>query len=592
MQPGRQIGHDEIVSALGKGGMGEVYRATDTRVFINGSDRVGGTFWFLGVTLLVMALVQSCSPRTETSTDGTREPLFENLGDLTYPITTSSELGQRYFDQGLRWTWAFNHAGAQRAFREAQRQDPNCAMCFWGEAYVLGQNINAPMEESAVVEAVEAVERARELAIDVPATEAALIDALAVRYAVGPETDSQGNRAELDQAYAAAMTEVYERFPDDPQVAPLYADAVMNTMPWDYWEADGVTPKAGIGEVIEALEKALEESPDNVGAIHLYIHLTEGSAEPGHAEGYAERLADLMPGAGHIVHMGAHTFYRIGRFKDSMDVNKRAVEADDEYFDRVDDVSLWQYGYRPHNVHWVVVSALMAGDFDTALEYADRLDGMVSDEAARIGWIQLIRQGPFFAHAHLSDPDTVLNLEDPGDAFPFVKATWHYARGVALARAGQVAGSRSEVAAIDAIAARDNVMYPADIEFIVQDVLSIAGQVVEGRISWEEGNLEDAIQHFAAAVELQDGLAYMEPPFWYYPVRQSLGAALLEADRAAEAESVFAASLERVPNNGWVLFGLMRAQQAQGNEAAAARTREQFVEAWAGDIEQLEIPLL
>ena len=301
--------------------------------------RAGCTAWLLSIAVLVMAPLQACGPRTETAGSNVREPLFDNLGDLTYPINTTSELAQQYFDQGLRWTWALNHAGSRRAFQEAQRQDPNCAMCYWGEAYALGQNINAPMEGSAVAEAVVAIQRAQELAAGASDKEAALIDALAVRYGVGTDV----GQGDLERSYADAMREVYGQFPDDRQIAPLYADAVMNTMPWDYWEDDGVTPRAGIGEVIEALEGALAVDPNNVGAIHLYIHLTEASAEPGHAE----RLASLMPGAGHIVHMGAHTFYRMGRFADSVEVNKRAVEADDEYFARIDDQSLWQYGYRP-----------------------------------------------------------------------------------------------------------------------------------------------------------------------------------------------------------------------------------------------------
>jgi tetratricopeptide (TPR) repeat protein len=479
---------------------------------------------------------QGVSVATASAPSGVREPLFDNLGSLSYPITTNNELAQKYFDQGFRWAYGFNHAAARRAFQQAQRLDPTCAMCFWGEALVLGPNINAPMEQQARAPAVEAIGKAKKLSHNVGEHEQALIEALAERYS----DNSGAERAALDKAYAAAMAKVHARFPDDQDIAVLYAAALMNTSPWDYWEADGETLKDGLGEAMGALEGVLARNPDHVGAIHYYIHLTEASSTPERAEPYAERIAGLMPGAGHIVHMGAHTFYRVGRFKDSIDLNKKAVEADRLYFETVQDEGPWKYGYYPHNIHFVVVSALMAGDTPTALEYARRLDGKISDEIARkVGWIQVIRQGPFFAYAQLAEPGTTLALEDPGDEFPFVKATWHYARGVAFARSGELDKARAEKASIAAIAARSDVSYPADIEFAVDDVLRIAQHVIEGRIAQSRGEWDRAVGEFRAAVEIQDDMAYLEPPFWYYPVRQSLGAAYLQAGKPEAAEEVF-----------------------------------------------------
>jgi len=520
--------------------------------------------------------------------DAAAPPLYDNLGDLSHPITTGNERAQRYFDQGLRLTYAFNQAEALRAYRQAQREDPECAMCYWGAAYVLGPNINAPMHEASQSPAVVAIEKAKELAPNASEKEQALIEALAVRYAGAYE-----NRVELDQAYADAMAEVYARFPDDQDIGVLFADAMMNTSPWDYWEADGKTTKGRVGEGIAAIEKVLDQNPDHPGAIHLYIHLTEASAAPEKAEPYADRLAALMPGAGHLVHMPAHTYYRIGRYLDSLETNIAAVEADEAYLATVEADGIYPYGYYPHNIHFVLVSAQMAGDEEHMLWAAERLPGKIPDDvAAEIGWIQVIKPAPYFAHAQFSEPDTILAIEDPGDQFPFVKAMWHYARGVAQAAKGDLEAARTEAAQIADINAS------ADFEMLeawlvpARDVLTLARHVVEGRIAQAAGDHESAIREFEVAVQIQDSLPYMEPEYWYYPVRQSLGAALLEAGRADEAAEVFQTSLVDAPNNGWALWGLMQAQKAQGDEAAAAQTAQLFERAWAGDPDALDLARL
>jgi tetratricopeptide (TPR) repeat protein len=516
-------------------------------------------------------------------------PLYDNLGNLTYPVTTLSPLAQRYFDQGLRLTYAFNHAEALRAFREAQWQDPNCAMCYWGEAFVLGPNINAPMDETAGSPAVAAITQAKALAPRVSAREQTLINALVTRYTDAPKTE----RAALDRAYAEAMAEATRRFPDDTEIAVLAIDAIMNLSPWDYWEADGKTPKGQIGDAIRIAEHVLARHPDHPGAIHLYIHLTEASAAPERAEPYANRLAALMPGAGHLVHMGSHTFFRVGRYQDSAEANKAAVKADEAYLARVQDAGLYAYGYYPHNIHFVLVSAQMMGDSKTTLEYAQRLDGKIPDAMAeKVGWVQAIKTAPYFAHAQFSTPETILALPDPGDKFPFVKAMWHYARGVGLAAQGHIELAQQEAAHIAEITQR------ADFSFLLAwtvpapDLLRLARHVVEGRIAQAQGDPARAIKEFQVAVSIQDTLAYMEPPYWYYPVRQSLGAALLEAGKPAEAEQVFTQSLAQFPHNGWALYGLMKAQQAQNNEAAAQETEKRLKQTWAGDPAMLTLKRL
>ncbi len=369
------------------------------------------------------------------ATAGAAPPLFDNLGTHSHPITTADPVAQRYFDQGLRLTYAFNHPEALRAFKEAQRRDPDCAMCWWGEAFVLGPNINAPMDGAAENPSLVAIANAQARAGRASPVEQALIAALGQRYLRGQE------RTALDRAYADAMAAVHERFPDDQEVAVLFADAVMNTSPWDYWEADGRTAKGRAGEAVAAIEQVLAANPDHPGAIHLYIHLTEASATPERAEPYADRLAALMPGAGHIVHMPSHTWFRIGRYLDSLSTNIAAVEADEAYLAQAKDAGYYPYTYYPHNIHFALVSAQMAGDAEHMLWAAERLQGKIPDEVAgSIGWVQIILPAPYYAHAQFSDPETILALADPGDGFPFVKAMWHYARGVAEAATGRSRG--------------------------------------------------------------------------------------------------------------------------------------------------------
>ena len=519
------------------------------------------------------------SPAEAVADDAADPPLWEGLGNLSYPITTDSDTAQRYFDQGLRLAYAFNHAEAYRAFKKAQELDPGCAMCFWGEAFVLGANINAAMEPAAVQPAFVALTNAKARAAGASAREQALIDALATRYSTDPDADP----AALAGAYADAMAAARAQFPDDQDIAVLFADALMNTSPWDYWELDGRTLKGRLGEAAAALEGVLAANPDHPGAIHMYIHLTEASATPEKAEPYADRLAALMPAAGHIVHMPSHTYYRVGRYLDSLKTNLKAVAADEAYLAQVQAGGAVPYGYYPHNIHFVLVSAQMAGDAEHMLWAAERLKGKIPDDVAgEVGWIQVILPAPYFAHAQFSEPDVVLGLEEPGDTFPFVKAMWHYARGVAQAAKGDLEEARAEAARISEI------NQSADFEMLLAwavpapDVLRLARHVLEGRIAQAEGDYDRAIQEFETAVQIQDSLPYLEPEYWYYPVRQSLGAALLMAGRTEEATETFRAALLDAPNNGWALYGLMQAYDAQGDRPAKAEAEKLFTKAWAG----------
>lgn len=506
--------------------------------------------------------------------------LYDDLGTLTYGVSTQDTDAQAYFNQGLRFVYAFNHAEAIRSFQGGQQVDPDCAMCAWGEAYALGPNINSPMAPNAVEPALAALARAQAVAEKASPKEQAMIAALATRY--GPDASSKS--APYNRAFASAMLEVQAQYPDDPEIALVTADAIMNENPWIYWEVDGRTPSGRNGKAIALVEQVLAQDPEHPGAIHLYIHLVEASTTPERAEPYADAMnKGLMPGAGHIVHMPSHIYYRIGRYIDSLETNKVAVAVDEAYFQRPEAIKggMYELGYYPHNVHFVLVSAQMAGDAQTSLDYAAKIDEILPIEGiAAAPWVHPVKAAPLFAHAQFSDADTILALPDPGDEAPYVKAMWHYARAVAFA--GQKDSDKA-YAEIDAIAALNDT---ADFRALsaggvpAQVLLSIAQQVALGRIAQAEGDLDTAIKRFEAGSDLQDTINYMEPPYWYYPVRQSLGAAYLAAGRTDDAIQAFKASLIEAPNNAWSLYGLEQAYKAKGDSTAAQYTSDLLQNAW------------
>ena len=513
-------------------------------------------------------------------------PLFSRLGTLRYPISTSNSRAQQYFDQGIRLAFAFNHAEARRAFRKAQRLDPACAMCYWGEGLVLGPNINAPMESSAAPRAFAASRHAVALKSGATRLEQGLIQALATRYSEDPNAD----RAALDLAYANAMQGLAARYPKESLVSVLYAESLMDLTPWDYWEAGGSRPKGRTSEILATLERVLKTNPDHPGAIHYYIHMVEASSRPQRATPYARRLGAAMPGAGHLVHMPFHIYYRIGLFKDALAANKAAVAADETYIAQAQPQGIYPQAYYPHNVHSLMVSAQMAGDGRVVLESATKLDGIVSTEAARtIAWVQPIKAAPYFAHAQFSDPVTVLSLPDPGASLPYVQAMWHYARGTAYAAQGDPSGAARESESILALEqnADFNALEAGGVP--ARQVLRVARHVVDARTAQSRGDLAQAVAEFDLAVALEDQLAYMEPPFWYYPLRQSRGAVKLLAGDATGAETDFRAILVATPQNGWALYGLAEVFRQQGDARSARAIEKRLREAWIGDPSRLSL---
>lgn len=519
----------------------------------------------------------------------TDPPLWEGLGGVTYKITAANGTAQSYFDQGLRLTYAFNHSEAQRAFRKAQKLDPDCAMCFWGEALVLGPNINLPMQDDAVAPAFAAAEKARSLAAKASPREQALIAALSTRYA----KEAKGDRAPLDAAYAAAMEKVATQFPDDNEIAVLYAESVMDLSPWDYWQPGGSEPNRQSAPIVPTIERVLARDPNHPGAIHYYIHAVEASDRPERAEPYADRLRGAIPGSGHLVHMPSHIYYRVGRYLDALADNKTASEVDEKYLAATNaPMGVYRLGYYPHNVHFVLASAQMAGDGPTVIAAAEKLRGLIPDEVARgIALVQPVKAAPYFAHALFSPPATVLALADPGDGIPYVKAMWHYARGTAYVAQGDVAAAKAEASAIAALEGADFTLLKAS-GVPAQDVLALARTVIEARIAQRQADKAVAVEKFAKAAVLQDGLPYMEPPYWYYPVRQSLAVALMQAGRLEEAEEQFQRALKRAPNNGWSWYGLAELYKARGKTDMASRLEADLAKMWIGDRQQLDLSKL
>jgi tetratricopeptide (TPR) repeat protein len=409
--------------------------------------------------------------------------------------------------------------------------------------------------------------------------EQALIQAMAARYSADPQAD----RAALNAAYASAMGEAVARFPHDANVNVLFAESVMDLSPWDYWDAGGLHPKGRMGEAIAALEKVLRANPDHAGAIHLYIHAVEASTDPQRAEAPADRLGRLAPGAGHLVHMPSHIYYRVGRYLDSLEANRQAVAADEAYFARYKASGIYPNAYYPHNVHFLLVSAQMAGDGKAVIESAAKLDGVISNDFAKaVPFVQSMKAAPYFAHVQFSTPQAILALPDPGGDMPFLRAMWHYARGVAQASRSDFAGANAELDAIARIAGSADFSQHKAWGVPAHEVLAIAQHVVKARVAQRRGDLKAAAEEFRAAVALQDQLPYMEPPYWYYPVRQSLGATLLMSGDLDGAEAAFRESLARAPSNGWSLYGLREVYRKRGDPRAAEATEALLQRAWIG----------
>lgn len=505
--------------------------------------------------------------------------LYPDLSAARFKVSTANDRAQAYFDQGLMLSYGFNHAGAVRSFREAQRLDPDCAMCWWGEAVALGPNINAPMDDRDRDAALAALDRAMALRERATPVERALIEAATKRYSADPAAD----RAALDAAYADAMLAVAARFPQHDEVAVLTAEAAMDTTPWNYWQADRRTPIGRIGDAVRLIEGVVARTPDHPQAAHLYIHLLEAS-DPARAEAAADKLATFDTRAGHLVHMPAHIYMVRGRYADSIKANVAAVRADEDWIRASNDQGLVRYGYYPHNVHFIVASAQMAGDMSTAIEEATRLQSLLDvDTTTRIAWIQAIYAAPYMTMAQFASPEAILAVPEPDPRLAYAGAMRLYARAVAQAQQGDVAAFDATLAAMESLRASDKLDAMVAQGVPAPDLIALAQHVARGRLAFHQNRFDEAVRHYEAAAEIEARIPYMEPSFWYYPVNQSLGAALLRAGREEDASQAFRAALVRAPNNGWALYGLAESEAAQGHALEAAAARRALQQAWLGD---------
>ena len=516
------------------------------------------------VTLGLLSLMSCSSPSRGGAPQGMPSQeegarLYEGFEGYTRPVATTSARAQEFVDQGLQWLYGFNDDEAIRCFREAARLDPECAFAWWGVAYACGINVNDPvMSEAESRLAWEAIGKAvahRDVATSV---ERDLIDALAQRYPWPPSDDPRS----FEEAYAAAMEQVWRHNPEDPDVGALYAESRMNLQPWDYWTIEGA-PKGRAEEIVATLERVMQLDPDHPGALHYYIHAVEASKTPGRAEAAADRLAHLVPGSSHLTHMPSHIYARLGRYQDAADANERAVAADRKYLAAAPEQDY--YGmYIAHNLHFLAYASMMEGRFETAMQAARELETQVP--ATFMERYPQIADGWAAAEPHVlvrfGRWEEILALPDYPENRPLSRTMRRYARSIACSALGRTEDARREIAAFEEIART----VPLDWTFgfnPAHAVFPLARKMMSGELRFREGAHDEAFALLREAVALEDAMVYDEPPSWLQPIRHALGALLMAAGRNAEAEAVYEEDLARNPRNGWGLLGLEKARRAQ-----------------------------
>ena len=503
-------------------------------------------------------------------------PRLQNLGVHTFRVTTKVPRAQSFINQGVNLAYGFNHAEAARAFAEAARLDPNCAMAYWGHALVLGPNINASMAAEEEPKAFELVQRAVALKPRATPRERAYIDALAKRY-----TGKAADRAAADRAFADAMRTLVAAYPSDLDAKTIFAEALMDLRPWNYWTRDG-EPYAETREIQRSLEQVLAKHPNHPGALHYWIHLWEPTDTPERAEAEADRLLPLMPGAGHIVHMPAHIYMRVGRHGDVVRSNQTAVKADEDYIAQCRAQGVYPLGYYPHNIHFIWMGATASGQRRLALDAARKVAAAIPEEA--LGTVPIL-QGflvvPYWAMVRFAQWDDILADKGPRHDTPFTRGAWRFARAMAFTATNQLASAEQELAELTKLV--DDPSMKGQVTFSTnsgRNILRIAPEVVAGEIAAKRKDWDRAVLHLDRAVRYEDALIYQEPSDWHAPVRHNLGAVLLDAGRPDEAEAVYWEDLRKNPGNGWSLFGLVQALKAQGKTEEAAAIQKRFEQAW------------
>lgn len=504
-------------------------------------------------------------------------PLFENLGDLSFAISTKNNTAQTFFDQGLKLTYAFNHAEAHRSYMEASRRDPSAPMPYWGQAYALGPNINDPLPTPERKEKYnEALKKAQKNIGSASPKEKALIKALAARYSEDLEADVE----ELNMAYMKEMTKVVKAFPNDTHIQTLYAASVMNTVPWNYWDEEG-NPSPGIADAKLALEKAIELDPKNPGAHHYYIHMVE-LPKPDLAVPSADVLASLMPAAGHIVHMPSHVYIRVGRYLDAVKTNQAAILADEDYISQCYSQGMYPLGYYPHNIHFLWSASSLLGASEIAIDAAKKTAEKVpTGELTELPFLQDFASTPMLSYVRFGKWNEILTIPSPNPEIKHLNLMRHYARGIAFVRKDNLKEAEEELLAIGALKEDPELKeIVATANNSSDNIAKIAYEVVAGEIASSKGEYSLAISHLKKAVELEDMLTYTEPAAWHIPTRQNLGAILLKSENYEEAEKIYKEDLAVLRQNGWSLMGLYKSYLAQGKTEEAALIKAEYDVAW------------
>ena len=508
-------------------------------------------------------------------------PLFDGLGDLHHPVTTQSRQAQRYFDQGMRLLFGFNHKESIRSFRSAAQLDPQCAMAHWGVAYAYGPHVNKPMDANDTANAWAALQLAVANKAKASAKEQAYIAALEKRY----QAAHQDDRLALDKAFAGAMRDVAKQYPDDLDAQTIFAESLMNTMPWDYWTRDR-TPKPETEEILAALRVVISRDPDHPGANQFYIHAVEAGPTPEAGLPSADRLLNYAPNAGHLVHMPAHIYVRVGQYADAEVANEKAAKADRNYIRHCRAQGFYPGAYYPHNLHFLWWAQLFQGRSADALRAAQRsadyaLENYCGPTKALEGPRQ--RHLPWLTLARFGKWNEILAVAQPPNTNDFLvdRAVWHFTRGLAFVAKNDAASAEREQRALSAIAASDEAKKLSSPVFPVADTLAVPALWLAGRVAGAKGDKRGMIEQLEKAVSSADAIPYMEPSYWPIPVRPALGAALLQSGDAAAAEQVFREDVRRWPRNGWSLFGLEQSLRAQNKTQQADDVRRQFNESWA-----------
>jgi tetratricopeptide (TPR) repeat protein len=502
--------------------------------------------------------------------------LHEGLGDLHYPITTSVPEAQKYFDQGLKLVYGFNHVEALRSFNEAARLDPNSPMVYWGQALALGPNINDwnPMDREAM--AFKAIQNARKAISNGSQKEIDFVMAMAARY----NGKAYNVRDSLNFSYEQAMRKLSKKYPEDAEALTLFADALMMGSPWDYWLKDG-SPKARTKEARAALESAMMKFPKHPGAHHLYVHLIEASSKPADAMKSATVLETIMPAAGHIVHMPSHIYVRVGKYERSNYVNDLAVKVDEEFLTRTDDGGMYRIGYYPHNIDFLHYGQLMTGQRDASLSQAIKLVYQMKPmEQFAPAMYDFFYPAPAVVQVRFGQWNEILALPAPNDNMYHTAATQRFARGLAFLRKGKVKEAKRELAVLDSLNKLDTMKKIKAFYNTAAHFSKVPTEILRGEVLLAQGKVEQGLSALKIAVGTEDSLRYNEPPDWRIPSRHYLGAAFLDAGQHANAEKTFLEDLVRNPDNGWALKGLSLAQQKLGKTKEAAATESRFKDVW------------